>query len=76
MAPDNPNGLECSTMYDGLNVGKRNVTLNLKHPEAVALVKRLVTEWADAVAENYAPQGHEGLRPRLRHARRRSSPTS
>ena len=26
-------------MYDGLNVGKRNVTLNLKHPDAVALVQ-------------------------------------
>ena len=25
-------------MYDGLNVGKRNVTLNLKQPDAVALV--------------------------------------
>ena len=76
MAPDNPHGLEGSTMYDGLNVGKRNVTLNLKQPEAVALVKRLVVEWADAVAENYAPQGDEGLRPRLRQRSPRSSPTS
>jgi crotonobetainyl-CoA:carnitine CoA-transferase CaiB-like acyl-CoA transferase len=61
MAPDNPNGLEFSTMYDGLNVGKKNVALNLKHPEAVALVKRLVTEWADAVAENYAPRAMKGF---------------
>ena len=36
MTPDNPHGLEGSAMYDGLNVGKRNVALNLKHPEAVA----------------------------------------
>ena len=43
-------------MYDGLNVGKQNVTLNLKAPEAVELVRRLVTEWADAVAENFAPR--------------------
>ena len=61
MAPDNPNGLEFSTMYDGLNVGKKNVALNLKKPEAVALVKRLVTEWADAVAENYAPKAMKGF---------------
>ena len=48
-------------MYDGLNVGKRNVTLNLKHPDAVALVRRLVVEWADAVAENFAPRAMRGF---------------
>ena len=48
-------------MYDGLNVGKKNVALNLKKPEAVALVKRLVTEWCDAVAENYAPKAMKGF---------------
>lgn len=56
LGPDNPHGLEGSAMYDGLNVGKQNVTLNLKAPEAVELVRRLVTEWADAVAENFAPR--------------------
>jgi crotonobetainyl-CoA:carnitine CoA-transferase CaiB-like acyl-CoA transferase len=61
MTPDNPHGLEGSAMYDGLNVGKRNVALNLKQPEAVALVKRLVVEWADAVAENYAPRAMKGF---------------
>ena len=59
--PDNPHGLEGSPMYDGLNVGKRNLTLNLKKPEAVELVKRLVVEWADAVAENYAPSAMKGF---------------
>ncbi len=54
--PDNPHGLEGSPLYDGLNVGKRNITLNLKQPAAVDLVKRLVVEWADAVAENFAPR--------------------
>ena len=39
LGPDNPHGLEGAPMYDGLNVGKRNVTLNLKQPEAVALVR-------------------------------------
>ena len=61
MSPDNPHGLEGSAMYDGLNVGKKNVALNLKQPDAVALVKRLVTEWCDAVAENYAPKAMKGF---------------
>ncbi|MGQ0826649.1 MAG: CoA transferase [Actinomycetota bacterium] len=56
LGPNNPHGLEGAPMYDGLNVGKRHVTLNLKDPRAVELVKRLVVEWADAVAENYAPR--------------------
>ncbi len=61
IGPGNPHGLEGSTMYDGLNVGKRNLTLNLKRPEAVALVRRLVFEWADAVAENFAPRAMKGF---------------
>jgi crotonobetainyl-CoA:carnitine CoA-transferase CaiB-like acyl-CoA transferase len=61
LSPDNPHGLEGSGMYDGLNVGKRNVTLNLKHPDAVAIVRRLVTEWADAAAENFAPRAMKGF---------------
>jgi crotonobetainyl-CoA:carnitine CoA-transferase CaiB-like acyl-CoA transferase len=61
LGPDNPHGLEGAPMYDGLNVGKRNVTLNLKHPDSVALVRRLVVEWADAVAENYAPRAMKGF---------------
>ena len=54
--PDNPHGLEGSAMYDGLNPGKRSLTLNLKMPATVELVRRLVVEWADAVAENFAPR--------------------
>jgi crotonobetainyl-CoA:carnitine CoA-transferase CaiB-like acyl-CoA transferase len=61
LGPDNPHGLEGSAMYDGLNVGKLNLTLNLKHPDAVALIKRLVVEWADAVAENFAPRAMKGF---------------
>jgi benzylsuccinate CoA-transferase BbsF subunit len=61
MGPNNPHGIEGAPMYDGLNVGKRNLALNLKHPESVALVKRLVTEWADAIAENYAPKAMKGF---------------
>jgi len=61
VGPDNPHGLEGAPMYDALNCGKRNVTFNLKHPAAVALVARLVAEWADAVAENYAPRAMKGF---------------
>jgi crotonobetainyl-CoA:carnitine CoA-transferase CaiB-like acyl-CoA transferase len=59
--PSHPHGLEGAPMYDGLNVGKRNLTLNLKHPGAVELVRRLVVEWADAVAENFAPRAMKGF---------------
>jgi benzylsuccinate CoA-transferase BbsF subunit len=58
---NHPCGLEGSDMFDALNVGKRTITLNLKHPEAVALAKRLVFEWADAVSENYAPKAMWGF---------------
>ncbi len=61
LSPKNPHGLEGAPMYDGLNVGKRNITLNLKQPAAVELVKRLVVEWADAVAENFAPRAMKGF---------------
>ena len=40
---------------------KRDVLFNLKHPKAVELVRRLVVEWADAVAENFAPRAMKGF---------------
>jgi benzylsuccinate CoA-transferase BbsF subunit len=52
--PTIPQGLEGSTLFAGLNVGKRSCTLNLKHPDGVGLARRLV-QWADAVTENFAP---------------------
>ncbi len=61
LGPDNPHGLEGAPMFDGLNVGKRDVTFNLKHPRAVELVRRLIFEWADAVAENFAPRAMRGF---------------
>ena len=51
----NPCGLEGSDMFDSVNVGKLGVTLNLKHPEGIALAKRLIM-WADGLAENFAPR--------------------
>jgi crotonobetainyl-CoA:carnitine CoA-transferase CaiB-like acyl-CoA transferase len=61
LGPNNPHGLEGSDLFDVLNVGKRDVTLNLKEPGAVALVKRLVVEWANAVSENFAPRAMKGF---------------
>jgi crotonobetainyl-CoA:carnitine CoA-transferase CaiB-like acyl-CoA transferase len=42
------------TMYGQLNAGKRSLVLDLKRPEAVAAVKKLVAG-ADIVLENYRP---------------------
>ena len=61
LGPQNPHGLEGAPMFDGLNVSKRSVTLNLKHEKGVAIAKRLVTEWADAVIENFAPRAMRGF---------------
>lgn len=61
IGPDNPHGLEGSDMYDGLNCSKLNLTLNLKHPDAVAIARRLAVEWADCIAENYAPKAMRGF---------------
>src|SRR5207253_6021470 len=49
-------GLEGSEMFDALNVGKLAVTLNMKHPRGQELARRLVTEWADGLLENFAPK--------------------
>ncbi|MEI8002654.1 MAG: CoA transferase, partial [Actinomycetes bacterium] len=61
LGPNNPHGLEGAPMYDGLNVGKRNATFNLKDPRAVEFVRRLIVEWADAVVENFAPRAMKGF---------------
>src|SRR5712691_4800311 len=43
-----------STSFGQLNTGKKSVVLDLKRPEAVGLVRRLV-ETADVVVENFRP---------------------
>jgi benzylsuccinate CoA-transferase BbsF subunit len=42
-------------------VGKLGITLNMKHPRAVEIAKRLALEWADAVTENFAPKAMRGF---------------
>ncbi len=43
-----------STSYGQLNAGKRSLVLNLKQPEAVAIMRRLVAE-TDVLVENFRP---------------------
>ena len=42
------------TGWEMFNRGKRSLTLDLKHPGAATVMKRLV-EWADVLAENFRP---------------------
>ena len=50
---DNKPGLERSAYFAWSNPAKKyDITLNLSHPEGVALVKRLVA-WADVVADSF-----------------------
>ena len=49
-----------SSYFGQLNAGKRSLVLDLKHPEAVALVKQLVA-CADVVVENFRPGVMERL---------------
>jgi len=55
MAVSGGEGIEGSSLFDVLNPGKKSITLNLKHPDGVAIAKRLV-QWSDAVVENFAPK--------------------
>jgi crotonobetainyl-CoA:carnitine CoA-transferase CaiB-like acyl-CoA transferase len=50
--------LEASPMFAAFNCNKLAITLNLKHSEGRALALKLV-EWADVVAENFAPGAME-----------------
>ncbi|MCP4907981.1 MAG: CoA transferase [bacterium] len=55
LTPDSKHGVDGSPMFILLNPNKRSVALNMKHPDGVALAKRLALEWADVVCENFAP---------------------
>ena len=56
-----------STSFGQLNAGKKSLVLDLKRPEAVAVVHRLVKS-ADVVVENFRPGVMAALRPRLPEA--------
>ncbi|MHB8669038.1 MAG: CaiB/BaiF CoA-transferase family protein [Acidimicrobiales bacterium] len=61
LGPNNPHGLEGSAMFDALNPGKLDITLNLKHPRGHEIARRLALEWADGLSENFAPKAMKGL---------------
>src|SRR5476649_273232 len=42
----------CSTVFGQLNAGKKSLVLDLKSPEAVAVIRRLVAS-ADILVENF-----------------------
>ena len=42
------------TMFGQLNAGKRSIVLDLKRPESIAAIKKLVAK-VDVVLENYRP---------------------
>lgn len=46
---------EKSALFHACNLAKRGITLDLGHPDGLALAKRLV-EQSDVIAENFTPQ--------------------
>jgi len=54
-AKDDPLFYEKSGLFHASNLGKRGITLDLAHPDGLALARRLI-EQADVVAENFTPQ--------------------
>jgi benzylsuccinate CoA-transferase BbsF subunit len=53
-------GVEQSSVFNGINLNKLSVKLDLKQPEAVGLAKRIV-EISDVVAENMRPGAMDRL---------------
>jgi len=53
--PGTQGGLDASHMFAMVNCNKYGVGLNMSHPKAGAVARRLV-RWADVVAENFAPK--------------------
>lgn len=59
---ENIAGLERSIPFHWLNAGKQSITLNLKHPNVLELLRPLI-ETADILVENFRPEtmSHLGL---------------
>src|SRR5262245_14093381 len=53
--PGTEGGVDASHMFAMVNCNKYGVGLNMSHPKAGAVARRLVA-WADVVAENFAPK--------------------
>jgi crotonobetainyl-CoA:carnitine CoA-transferase CaiB-like acyl-CoA transferase len=52
---EEPRFYEMSALFHASNLGKRGITLDLGHPDGLAIAKQLVTT-CDVVAENFTPQ--------------------
>jgi crotonobetainyl-CoA:carnitine CoA-transferase CaiB-like acyl-CoA transferase len=52
---EDPRFYELSALFHASNLGKRGITLDLGHPDGLAIAKQLVTT-CDVVAENFTPQ--------------------
>jgi crotonobetainyl-CoA:carnitine CoA-transferase CaiB-like acyl-CoA transferase len=52
---DDPQFYEKSGLFHAVNLGKRGITLDLGHPDGLALAKRLI-ERCDVVVENFTPR--------------------
>ncbi|HWS47650.1 MAG TPA: CoA transferase, partial [Acidimicrobiia bacterium] len=52
---EDPQFYEKSALFHASNLGKRGITLDLGHPEGLAIAQRLI-ERCDVVAENFTPQ--------------------
>lgn len=55
---DNKPGINRSAYYAGVNNDRYSLALNLKHPKAGLVLKRLV-QWADIFIENFTPGAME-----------------
>jgi benzylsuccinate CoA-transferase BbsF subunit len=53
--PGDPAGLDGSHMFAMVNVNKYGIALNMSHAKGPEIARRLV-QWADVVAENFAPK--------------------
>ncbi len=60
--PSAVHGWNTQALYNSVNHSKRVITINLSHPEGVALYKRLVP-YTDLIIENFSPRviGNLGL---------------
>lgn len=59
MAPPYKNatpGLNNSQFFANFNASKMSLGLNMAHPEARAIAKRLCLEWADVITEGFTPK--------------------
>ncbi|GIU88271.1 MAG: CoA transferase [Acidimicrobiia bacterium] len=57
---DDPLFYEKSALFHASNLAKRGITLDLGHPDGLAIAERLV-EHCDVVAENFTPRVLEGF---------------